>query len=73
MRYKVNLKQTDEGYTVWCQILPRCASQGDTKEEALINIQNAIESYLEVLEEINKDSESFFFKSRKLEYFFPIS
>ncbi|MFN5513953.1 MAG: type II toxin-antitoxin system HicB family antitoxin [Cyanobacteriota bacterium] len=58
MQYKVNLKQTEEGYAVWCPILPGCASQGITKEEALNNIQDAIESYLEVTHELNQEIES---------------
>lgn len=57
MRYKVYLKQSDEGYAVWCPALPGCCSQGQTEDEALSNIQDAIESYLEVLEELNKDGE----------------
>ena len=51
MQYQVNLKQSEEGYAVWCPSLPGCASQGTTKEEALNNIQDAIQSYLEVAAE----------------------
>ena len=58
MQYQVNLKQTEEGYAVWCPSLPGCASQGETKEEALDNIQDAIESYLEVAAELNQGIES---------------
>ncbi len=60
MQYKVNLKQTEEGYTIWCPSLPGCASQGKTKEEALENIQDAIESYLQVAEELNQGIESYY-------------
>ena len=60
MRYQVNIKQTDEGYAVWCPSLPGCASQGTTKEEALSNIQDAIESYLEVAQELNQGIESYY-------------
>ena len=49
MRYKVNLKKSDEGYAVWCPYLPGCWSQGETEAEALENIKDAIESYLEVV------------------------
>ncbi len=38
----------DGGYWVECSALPGCASQGDTEEEALIMIKDAIEGYLEV-------------------------
>jgi len=58
MQYPVNLKQTEEGYTVWCPSLPGCASQGTTKEEALDNIQDAIQSYLEVAKELSQGIES---------------
>ena len=58
MQYSVSLKQTEEGYTVWCPSLPGCASQGTTKEEALENIQDAIKSYLEVVQELSQGVES---------------
>ncbi|GAB6275237.1 MAG: type II toxin-antitoxin system HicB family antitoxin [Peptococcaceae bacterium] len=58
MRYKVNLKKTEEGYSVWVPGLPGCRSQGKTEEEALENIKDAIESYLETVDELTKDKES---------------
>ncbi len=58
MLYKVNIKKTDEGYAVWVPGLPGCWSQGETEDEALINIRDAIKSYLETVEELNKDEES---------------
>ena len=57
MRYKVNLKKTEEGYAIWCPGLPGCWSQGQTEDEALENIKDAIQSYLETAEELNKDEE----------------
>ena len=54
MRYKVNLKKTDEGYAVWVPGLPGCWSQGKTEEEALINIKDAIKNYLRTAEELTK-------------------
>ncbi|NEQ75553.1 MAG: type II toxin-antitoxin system HicB family antitoxin [Okeania sp. SIO2C9] len=57
MRYGVKLKQTDEGYAIWCPYLPGCWSQGETEIEALENIKDAIESYLECMEELNSDGE----------------
>ena len=54
MKYKVNLKKTDEGYSVWVPRLPGCWSQGKTEEEALENIKDAIQAYLETVEELNK-------------------
>jgi predicted RNase H-like HicB family nuclease len=58
MLYKVNIKKTDEGYSVWVPGLPGCWSQGKTEDEALENIKDAIESYLETVEKLNKDVES---------------
>lgn len=48
MRLKVILEPSDEGgYTVYVPALPGCVSEGETKEEALQNIREAIELYLE--------------------------
>ncbi len=58
MRYKVNLQKTDEGYSVWVPGLPGCWSQGLTESEALENIKDAIQSYLETVEELTRDRES---------------
>lgn len=46
MKYRIVLKQTEEGYSVWCPGLPGCWSQGESEEEALANIREAIEDYL---------------------------
>jgi predicted RNase H-like HicB family nuclease len=45
---KVNL-QMKGGYTVTVPTLPGCISEGETIEEALGNIQDAIQGYLAVL------------------------
>lgn len=42
---------TEGGYTVYVPSLPGCISEGDTKEEALFNIKEAIELYLEPIED----------------------
>ncbi len=48
MEIKVVLeKQKEGGYTVYVPSLKGCISQGETKEEALKNIKEAIELYLE--------------------------
>lgn len=48
MKFKVILEPSDEGgYTVWVPALPGCISEGDTLEEALANIREAISLYLE--------------------------
>jgi len=60
MRFKVVLEPSDEGgYTVYVPSLPGCVSEGETKEEALANIREAIELYLESVEDdsvLEKDS-----------------
>ncbi len=35
------------GFTVECPVIPGCISEGDTREEALANIREAIELCLE--------------------------
>ena len=46
------LEPSEEGgYTVYAPSLPGCISEGDTKEEALANIREAIELYLELTED----------------------
>ena len=53
MKLKVVLEPSDEGgFTVYVPSLPGCISEGDTREEALVNIQEAIELYLEEEEPI---------------------
>ncbi|MEI8319288.1 MAG: type II toxin-antitoxin system HicB family antitoxin [Planctomycetia bacterium] len=48
MRFTVVLEQEpDEGFVASVPALPGCVSQGDTREEALRNIREAIELYLE--------------------------
>lgn len=52
MKLRVLLIPSDEGgYTVLVPSLPGCISEGDTKEEALANIREAIELYLESVED----------------------
>lgn len=51
MKYKVALLHTEEGYSVSVPGLPGCWSQGDTEQEALANIGDAIREYLSVAEE----------------------
>ena len=51
MKYKVVLRQSDEGVSASVPGLPGCWSQGATEEEALENIQDAIREYLSVVED----------------------
>lgn len=59
MKFKVILEEDEEvgGYVVSCPALPGCHSQGDTVEEALENIKEAIEACLESLaDDVVKES-----------------
>ena len=47
MKYKMILKQSEEGNSVSVPGLPGCWSQGETDAEALANIQEAIADYTE--------------------------
>ena len=50
-RFRVTLERNElGGYTVTVPLLPGCISEGDTKEEALANIKEAIELYMESLQ-----------------------
>ena len=52
MKLKVVLEASDEsGYTVYVPSLPGCVSEGDTENEALKNIREAIELYLEPVDD----------------------
>jgi predicted RNase H-like HicB family nuclease len=52
MKLQVVLEPSDEGgYTVSVPALPGCLSEGDTREEALANIQESIALYLEPIED----------------------
>ncbi len=42
------------GYVVYCPTLKGCVSQGETEEEAIENIKDAIQTYLASLEELKK-------------------
>ena len=52
MNYKVRLQKSEEGYSVSCPGLPGCWSQGETEEEALANIRDAIQEYLAAVDEL---------------------
>ena len=52
MKVKIVLEPSDEGgYSVYVPSLPGCISEGNTREEALANIREAIELYLEPVED----------------------
>ena len=58
MKYKIRLEETEEGFAVWVPGLPGCWSQGETEEEAIENIKDAIKTYLETIEILNQNEET---------------
>jgi predicted RNase H-like HicB family nuclease len=55
MKYRVLIEQDEDGmYVVEVPSLPGCISQGQTREQALENIKEAIAVYLESLEAHNE-------------------
>jgi predicted RNase H-like HicB family nuclease len=55
MRIKVILEPSEEGgYTAIVPSLPGCISEGNSKDEALKNIREAVELYLEPVDDFNR-------------------
>ncbi|MDH4153484.1 MAG: type II toxin-antitoxin system HicB family antitoxin [Nitrospira sp.] len=52
MKLRIVLEPSEDGgFTVFVPTLPGCISEGGSKEEALRNIREAIELYLEPVED----------------------
>jgi predicted RNase H-like HicB family nuclease len=50
LKYRVEIEQDEDGaYVARCPALPGCLSQGATRDEALANVREAIEGYVESL------------------------
>jgi len=55
MKYRVIIELDESGwYVAECPSLPGCISQGKTRAEAVVNIQDAIKGYLESLKKHNE-------------------
>jgi predicted RNase H-like HicB family nuclease len=52
MRQVIIYPGEDGYYVAECPSLPGCISQGKSREEAIENIREAIQLYIEVLEEV---------------------
>jgi predicted RNase H-like HicB family nuclease len=52
MKYKIALHKSEEGFSVSVPGLPGCWSQGESEEQALANIKDAIREYLAVAGEL---------------------
>ena len=48
MRQVLLYPESDGGWVVECPSLPGCVSQGENRDEAVDNIKEAIEAYIEV-------------------------
>jgi predicted RNase H-like HicB family nuclease len=56
VKYTVVINKSEYGYDAHCPALPGCHSQGDTLEEAMDNIKDAVCTYLRMIEKETKDS-----------------
>ena len=55
MKYRILIEEDEDGiFVAECPSLPGCVSQGNSRNEALINIQDAIKGYLLSLEKHNE-------------------
>ena len=55
MKYRILIEEDEDGiFVAECPSLPGCVSQGNSRNEALINIQDAIKGYLISLEKHNE-------------------
>jgi predicted RNase H-like HicB family nuclease len=52
----VLIEKDEHGFYAWCPELKGCQSQGATIEDALANIREAIELYLETLPDDERDT-----------------
>jgi predicted RNase H-like HicB family nuclease len=51
MLFRVHIEQDEDGvFVAECPTLPGCVSQGSTRSEALVNMQDAVKGYLASLE-----------------------
>ena len=55
MKYRIVIEQDEDGnFVAECPALPGCISEGKTRKEALNNIKDAIEGYIESLHKHNE-------------------
>ena len=52
MKLKIVLEPSEDGgYTAYVPILPGCISEGDTPDDAMANIREAVELYIEPVDD----------------------
>ena len=67
MKFKIKLEPSEEGgYTVWVPSLPGCISEGETIDECIANIREAIELYLESDDDDDSSSKNILVKEISL-------
>ena len=55
MKYRIFIEKDEDGvFVAECPSLPGCISQGQTRAEAVDNIQDAIKGYIESLKKHNE-------------------
>lgn len=56
MKFPIIIEEDKDvgGYVIYCPTLKGCVSQGETEEEAIENIKDAIQTYLASLEDLKK-------------------
>ena len=58
MKHKLSvvIEKDEDGYYAWCPALKGCQSEGETFEEALANIREAAELYMESLSDDERNT-----------------
>ena len=57
MKFRILIQEDEDGiFVAECPTLPGCISQGRTRAEAIINIQDAISGYIASLRKHNEPS-----------------
>lgn len=55
MKFRILVEQDEEGmWVAECSTLPGCISQGKTREDAINNIKDAIDGYMQSLRKHNE-------------------
>ena len=55
IKFRIIVEQDEDGvFIAECPSLPGCISQGKTRNEAIVNIKDAIQGYLESLKKHNE-------------------
>lgn len=57
MKYRIAIRESEEGFSVSCPGLPGCHSQGASRREALDNIADAIREYRAATAQLHEDEE----------------